>query len=67
MDWHINCPRCGFTGLGVQMLAGSDSTEKALRYCLLLPGVFYHLWRKSKARTGCPQCGWNGSTETPPE
>ena len=63
MDWHMNCPKCGFSGLGVQALAGSDSTERLLRYCLLVPGIVYRIWRKSNARTGCPQCGWRGTPD----
>ncbi len=64
MDWHVSCPKCGYIGLGRQVLPGSDATEKVLWKLLLLPGLGYSIWRKLNARIGCSQCGWDGTIES---
>lgn len=64
MDWHITCPKCGFSGLGRRVLPGSDAVQRVLWWMLLLPGVAYRFWRIANARTGCSQCDWDG-TGTP--
>jgi hypothetical protein len=64
MDCHISCPKCGYYGLGRQILAGWDATEKLLWTLLILPGFAYRIWRKANARAGCIQCGWDGTMQS---
>jgi hypothetical protein len=63
MEWHINCPKCGYYGLGRRVLPGSDILEKILWCLLLLPGLAYRIYRVTHARVGCSRCDWDG---TPP-
>jgi len=67
MEWHINCPKCGYYGLGRQVLPGSDSLERFLWLLLAVPGLAYRIWRKSNARVGCAHCDWQGAAEAPAE
>lgn len=64
MEWHVSCPKCGYYGLGRQVLPGSDRTEKILWKLLILPGLGYRIWRKMNARAGCNQCDWDPTTES---
>lgn len=64
MEWHVSCPKCGYYGLGRQVLPGSDATEKLLYKLLFFPGLGYRIWRKANARAGCNQCDWDGTTES---
>jgi hypothetical protein len=64
MDWHMHCPKCGYYGLGRQVLPGSDTTERFLWILLIVPGLVYRFWRKANARAGCSQCDWDGTQES---
>lgn len=67
MDWHINCPKCGYSGLGKLVLAGSDRTERILWYLFAIPGLTYRVWRKANATMGCSQCAWKGAAKAAAE
>jgi hypothetical protein len=54
----IVCPSCGYVGEVVSLAKGSRKTEIILWFCLLVPGLFYSMWRRSSdgQYMGCPQC-----------
>lgn len=55
-EW-IHCTRCGSDGAPETFTPGSLAVEIALWLFLLVPGVFYTLWRRSVGRyTGCAVC-----------
>ncbi len=50
------CPHCGTFGYPKMTIKGSFLTEVILWLFLLLPGVFYTLWRITTKCKGCPCC-----------
>ena len=54
----IICPSCHYVGESKEIAKGSRKIEITLWCCLLLPGMLYTLWRRSRDGQyhGCPQC-----------
>ncbi len=54
----IICPSCNYVGESKTLSKGSRKMEITLWCCLVVPGIFYTMWRKSRdgQYQGCPQC-----------
>jgi ssDNA-binding Zn-finger/Zn-ribbon topoisomerase 1 len=54
----IICPSCRYAGESKAIAKGSRKIEITLWCCLILPGMLYTMWRRSKdgQYQGCPQC-----------
>ncbi len=55
MQRPIHCPFCGFNGIGNIILPGSLMME-GLLWLLVLPGLMYSIWRRSRKKVMCPRC-----------
>src|ERR1017187_1866942 len=51
------CLDCGFVGQPEQNTPGTLSTEVKLWLFLIVPGVFYSVWRRLASYQGCAMCG----------
>lgn len=50
------CPNCGNFGHTEKVRPGSDLLELFLLLLLIVPGIFYLLWRNLNTRRECPVC-----------
>lgn len=50
------CTSCGHVGQVERIMKGSFITELLLWLFLLLPGMFYTMWRYTSRYDGCPKC-----------
>src|ERR1700758_4755744 len=55
-DKRRYCTRCGTTAEPRYYREGSLLVELFLLLMFLVPGIFYHFWRRSKEYWGCPKC-----------
>jgi ribosomal protein S27AE len=52
------CDRCGTVAVPKRFeYEGSGALELLLWICLLIPGLFYTIWRLQHKRAICPKCG----------
>lgn len=51
------CTHCGTVHHGERVLPGSGWIELILWLCYIVPGLIYSIWRRSKKRPTCAQCG----------
>lgn len=59
---HV-CLKCGALAAPARSKAGSDAVQWLLWLCLIIPGYFYHAWRKRAEQLICASCK---STEVVP-
>ncbi len=54
----IACQACDYIGEAADLAKGSRKKEVLLWCCLIIPGIFYTLWRQSSdgRYSGCPKC-----------
>lgn len=50
------CTQCCTRAMPTYFDSGSGLLELFLFCVLLIPGIFYHLWRRSHQYWGCPAC-----------
>ncbi len=50
------CEACGHIGRPIRFPRGSSEVEALLWLCLIVPGVFYTMWRRRGAEV-CAMCG----------
>ena len=50
------CMKCGALAAPLRRSAGSDAVEWLLWLCLIVPGYFYHAWRKRAELRICASC-----------
>lgn len=53
------CKQCGTVSRPVYFDAGSGLLELFLIFMFLVPGIFYHFWRRSRQYWGCGACDSN--------
>lgn len=56
-DSCADCLQCGTAQYGDRTLPGSGWIELILWLWLIVPGVIYSIWRRSKKRPTCAACG----------
>jgi hypothetical protein len=54
------CPNCGNFGHTQEVRPGSDLMTILLLLFLIVPGIFYALWRQLNVRRECPICHQSG-------
>lgn len=54
---NMHCSDCGHTGHPEETYKGSIRTQIILWFMLIIPGLFYSMWRQGTRRRICPHCG----------
>ena len=57
MATKMYCTSCGAMGFPKTHVKGNIGVEILLWLFLLIPGIFYSLWRLSSKEKVCPKCG----------
>ncbi len=60
------CAACGHVGRPIRVARGSSEVEVLLWLCLIVPGIFYSMWRRKGAEV-CAMCGRARLTPLPIE
>lgn len=57
MAKQLVCTNCCYIGNSVKVTKGSFIMELFLWLLLLIPGIFYSIWRLTTKYDACPSCG----------
>jgi len=55
---RVRCPQCGFEGRARRRNRGSLLIEVILWLCMILPGLLYSIWSRSRKALVCPNCAY---------
>lgn len=53
----MHCSDCGRTGHPEEIVKGSIRTQIILWMMLIIPGLFYSMWRQGTRKKVCSYCG----------